>query len=199
MNMEVINQENIEFFAEQIKLGKVIAFPTETSYGLGCDATNSTSIDKVIAIKQRAPDKGLPVLISSLDKVDNYIITNPMVREIAKKHWPGALNIIGRISANSEIASQCSKDNFQAIRISSHPFIQNFHQISQIPLVATSANLSDHPASYSAEEIIEQFKGQDLKPDFIIDGGQLPKNPASTMIKVTDNGFEVIRFGSIII
>lgn len=197
--MEIIKSDNIDFFKEQIQLGKVVAFPTETSYGLGCDATNSSSIDRVISIKQRAPDKGLPVLISPLDKVDNYIITNPIIQEISKKHWPGALNIIGRISANSKIASQCSKDNFQAIRISSHPFIQNFHQISQIPLVATSANLSDHPASYSAEEILNQFKNQEYKPDFIVDGGQLPKNPASTMIKVTDNGFEVIRFGSIII
>jgi L-threonylcarbamoyladenylate synthase len=195
--MKIIGLEKLDDIISALKQGAVIAFPTETSYGLGCDATNLEAVKRTILTKQRDPDKGLPVLIPKSTSLEKFIISNPAIDQLAEKYWPGALNVIGKIVSSSPIAKPCSKNGYQAVRKSSHPFVIALQEISPIPLVASSANISGDEACYSSEEIIAQFQDQELKPDLVVDGGKIPKVPASTMIKATDNGFEVIRFGSI--
>lgn len=197
--MQIINHQELGSIANFIEQGKVIAFPTETSYGLGCDATNQEAVERVIAIKQRPNDKGLPVLIPKLESLDDFIISNKLINDIAHKYWPGPLNIIGRLANNSQLSPLCSKDGYQSIRLSSSDFIRNLQEIIPRPLVATSANISGEDACYDPQQIINQFKDQTLKPDYIVDAGILPETPASTTIKVTDNSYDILRFGSIVL
>lgn len=189
--------QDMAAIADAFKQGKILVFPTETSYGIGCDATNEKAVARVIAIKHRRPDKGLPVLVHSLEEARKHILFNERALELARKFWPGPLNIIGNVMPQSTIVEACHKDGRQGVRHSSSLFVQELLELVDFPIVATSANLSGETACYSADEAEAQFGASDVGPDFIVDGGVLPHNPASTMVRVSGDQIDVIRFGSI--
>ena len=88
--MKIINRENISEAVGQIVEGKVIVFPSETSYGLSCDATNQEAVDKIFKIKGRPSDKPLLIVVPSVEMAKKYLEWNEQIDELAKKYWPGA-------------------------------------------------------------------------------------------------------------
>ncbi len=192
-----IPSTDIQSIVDALRAGKIIVFPTETSYAIGCDAMNEAAVERVIAIKQRRPDKGLPVLISSVEEARKHIIFNKIAEDIVHKHWPGALNLISTIAVGSKIVEACHKDGMQALRQSGSPFVQALQEMWSGPLVATSANISGAESCYTADAVWAQFEGEEFQPDLIIDGGELPITPASTMVRVVGDRVDVVRFGKI--
>lgn len=182
---------------EAFRQGKVIVFPTETSYGIGCDATNEAAVERVIAIKQRRPDKGLPVLIGSVAEAKKHIAFNKIAENITHRHWPGPLNLISTVKPESDIVAACHKDGMQALRYSSAPFVQRVLEQLHLPIVATSANVSGAESCYSADDAWAQFEHAQFQPDIVVDGGRIPKVPASTMVRVVGDRVDVVRFGGI--
>lgn len=193
--MLAVTTEQIDQAVEALRAGKVIVFPTETSYGLGCDATNESAVAKIFRIKNRERLKALPVLIAAESRAKDYIQVSPVVEELMALFWPGPLNIIASINPKSPISDLCSQDGTQSVRVSSHPFTSIFVKRFEKPIVATSANLAGEPAIYSFEEVHNAFDATEEIPDVFINGGDLPKLPASTTVRVIDDRVEVLRQG----
>jgi L-threonylcarbamoyladenylate synthase len=192
-----ITSDDIERALECLQAGGVIVFPTETSYGIGCDATNDSAVARVFVIKDRPEDKGAPLIIPDNESAKLYIQVSDVVQKLINAHWPGALNIIGQIADGSPVSSRCSQDNSQSVRVSSHPFCSTLARRFGKPIVASSANISGQDAIYSISEVNRVFSDRPDKPDCIINGGDLPILPASTTVKVVGNNIEIVRQGSV--
>jgi len=204
--MEIINLEReqksaIEKVLVILRQGGGIAFPTETSYGLGCDPRNLAALGKIYRIKSRATSKALPLVACSMEQVESIFDMPARVRELTDKHWPGPLTVLLEPKdMRLRHALPVFKDGLAAVRISSHPFVQSLVCSYGFPLTATSANASDEEACYSVQEILKAFESQDVskQPDLIIDGGALPESEPSTIVKVNaDGNVEIVRQGAI--
>ena len=174
--------------------GGIIAYPTETFYGLGADATNPKAIEKIFTVKGRDFKNPISLIIGNPDDV------YPLVKDIpesAKKlmavFWPGALTIV--FAASDKISPLLTAGTGKiGLRVSSHPFALKIIQKFKKPLTATSANASGKPECSLASDVIEQIGD---KIDAIIDGEQTKGVKASTIIDVTCNPPVILREGAI--
>jgi L-threonylcarbamoyladenylate synthase len=180
--------------AEILAGGGVIAYPTETFYGLGADATNEKAIEKIFAVKGRNFKNPISLIIGQADDIYPLVQDVP---ETAKKlmtaFWPGALTII--FSAADKISPLLTAGSGKiGLRVSSHPGAQGIVQKLKRPLTATSANLSGAPECTRASEVAEQLGD---KIDAIIDLGNTPGTKGSTIIDVTCTPPVILREGAI--
>lgn len=192
-----LNEQKIAEALEALNAGQVIVFPTETSYGIGCDATNADAVARIFAIKGRPSGKGLPVLIPDMAAADSFVSMSAKARDLAQKYWPGALNIVAPIAAGSPIAEACSQDGFQSVRVSSHPFTSILVHRFGKPIVATSANVSGDEPIFDPKLARELFRDRPGKPNLILDGGVIPVRPGSTTVKVVGNEVTILRQGEV--
>jgi L-threonylcarbamoyladenylate synthase len=171
--------------------GGLIIYPTETCYGIGADATNMKSIEKIYEIKGRDPSKPIPILVSNLEMIKKYGLITKKIEVLVKKFMPGPLSIITRK------IRPVSDPNQKGIsfRISSHPVALELVKLLKKPLTTTSANISGQPSIYDIREVIETFQD---KVGMIIDFGDLPRTEPSTCVDMTREGnVKVIREGPI--
>ena len=179
---------------EIIAHGGIIAYPTETFYGLGADATNEKAIQKIFAVKGRNFKKPISLIIDQTD--DIYPLVQD-VSEVAKKlmaaFWPGALTIVF-LAANTISPLLTAGSGKIGLRVSSHPGAQGIVQKLKRPLTATSANLTGSPECISASDVALQLGD---KIDAIIDLGNTPGNKGSTIIDVTSTPLVILREGAI--
>jgi len=143
-----------------IRTGGVIAYPTETVYGLGCDPNQNSAIEKLLLLKQRANDKGLIIIAASLEQFNDFI--QPLAPEQQQKIQTEKKPTTWLVPALPKISDLlCGTHNTEikkiAIRISSHPIIKALCHILHHPITSTSANLSGHPTCYNGEQIRQQF------------------------------------------
>lgn len=200
MKIIPIKQVNIPELIDLLKIGKIIIYPTETCYGLGCDATNQNAVDRLNKIKQRGESKSFLVLASDTAMVRQYVEWNGMAEELAKKYWPGALTMILTATFPSSLARGVVKDDgTTAFRVTSHPFASALTKHLGLPLVSTSANIGGADNLYSSAAVISQFEHADSAPDYIIDSDILPEVPPSTIVSFVHGKVEVVRQGSIIV
>ena len=191
---------NIQEILEALKRGGVVVYPTETTYGIGCDATNVAAVARVFAIKHRPEGKGVTVLLPASDIFgDRYVTWQSELYRCASNCWPGALNIILPVRADASISVQCLTNGTLAVRRSSHPVANALVDVLGSPLVSTSANISGEPELYSAQDIFERFSRESLQPDLIFDAGTLPSRPPSTLISwdAAAQKINVLRQGEI--
>src|SRR3989339_315883 len=102
--MQIFKFENLEEIIDLIKAGGVVIFPTETSYGLGCDATNQSAVDKIFAIKGRVGDKPLLVVVPDIKMAKKYLKWNTTLDNLAQKYWPGALTMVGEYDVRAPLS-----------------------------------------------------------------------------------------------
>jgi L-threonylcarbamoyladenylate synthase len=174
--------------------GGIIAYPTETFYGLGADATNKKAIEKIFAAKGRNFKNPISLIIGQTDDVYSLVQGVP---ETAKKlmaaFWPGALTIVF-LAADKVSPMLTAGSGKIGLRVSSHPIALTIVQILKRPLTATSANLSGAPECTRAFEIAEQIGD---KIDAIVDLGDTPGTKGSTIIDVTCDPPVILREGVI--
>ncbi|OGH59782.1 MAG: threonylcarbamoyl-AMP synthase [Candidatus Magasanikbacteria bacterium RIFCSPHIGHO2_01_FULL_33_34] len=200
--MKIIKQAeiNIKEIVDELRQGKVIVYPTETCYGLGCDATNQKAVDKLFEIKKRQKDKTVLVLVSGLDVVRKYIELSPKIFELASKYWPGSLTVVAPVVYKDGLADGVvGSDNTMALRVTSHHLAHQLCKELGVPLVSTSANIATLESPYDIGSILSMYESEDKKPDIVIDGGTLPHRNTSTIIKVDKDNFEVLRQGDLIV
>jgi L-threonylcarbamoyladenylate synthase len=177
-----------------LREGKVVAYPTETFYGLGVDVTNEKAIKKLYDLKRR--DYGLPVAILVTDKamLEDYVekVTEP-VNNLIKAFWPGPLTIL--FPAGPKISKSLTTNTGKiGVRISSHPVATALVREFGKPLTTTSANLSGYPASLSTRHVQKYFKD---KIDCIVNGGECEPSRGSTVVDITEETMAIIRDGAI--
>jgi L-threonylcarbamoyladenylate synthase len=180
--------------AEIVAGGGIIAYPTETFYGLGADATNEEAIQKIFAVKGRDFKNPISLIIGQPENIYPLVQDVP---ETAKKlmaaFWPGALTIV--FSASNIVSPLLTAGSGKiGLRVSSHPGAQEIVQKLKKPLTATSANLSGAPECASAADVASQLGD---KIDAIIDLGDTPGTKGSTIIDVTCTPFAILREGTI--
>lgn len=198
---------------EALESGGVIAYPTETSYGLACDMTNASAVERIYQIKGRPMDKPLPVIVSSIEMAEDYVEFSPRACALAAEHWPGALTMVLPIR-EFRISNLESRVNFQipnskfkihilpnqmtlALRISSHPIAHALVEGLGRPISATSANISGEGNIYNPALLIQQFQGRPHQPDMLIDAGMLQPIPPSTIVEIVGDAVRVVRQGTI--
>jgi L-threonylcarbamoyladenylate synthase len=191
---------NVQEAIDVLKSGGVVVYPTETSYGLGCDVTNAEAIARIFAMKGRPAVKAIAAILPSNDWGEKYGLQwPPVLRALADKYWPGALNIVLPIRG-SVVPSKYVLDGTFAVRHSSHTIASALADGAGVPIVSTSANISGEPDQYSAQAIYDRYMQQTLRPDLVFDAGEIPKTAPSTLVKLSDDGTVVVlRQGEIVV
>lgn len=180
--------------AEIILSGGVIAYPTETFYGLGADATNEKAIKKIFAVKGRDFKNPISLIIGQTDDIYPLVKNIPeSAKKLMAAFWPGALTIIFQ-AANNVSPLLTAGSGKIGLRVSSHPIALKIVQKLKKPLTATSANLSGMSECSLASEVAGQIGD---KIDAIIDQGKTQGEEASTVIDVTCDPPVILREGAI--
>jgi len=202
--MQIINQDTISIaqIVEELKKGSVIVYPTETTYGLGCRMTDAAAVSRIFDIKQRQQEKSVLVVADDIAVIKEYVVWNPLLEDLAEKYWPGPLTIVAHVR-DEKIEKLpdgvVGPQDTLAFRVTSHPLAHDIaHDLGE-PLVSTSANIASMDSPYDITDVIAMFEGQEYQPDIIVDGGVLPHQPASTIVRVTDGFVEVLRQGEVIV
>jgi len=178
--------------AAVIEEGGVIAFPTDTVYGIGVSAFNKNAIEKIYDMKGRSHIKAIPILVG--DVVDLDQISSPLppaVLRIISKFWPGALTLV--LPASSSLPKNISPTPTVGVRIPDLDQVRNLLRATG-PLAATSANLSGEPSALTADEVLGQFDG---RIDLILDGGTVQGGQASTVLDCSRENLKILREGPI--
>jgi L-threonylcarbamoyladenylate synthase len=180
--------------AEIVADGGIIAYPTETFYGLGADATNEKAIQKIFTVKGRNFKNPISLIIGQTDDVNSLVQNVPdAAKKLMAAFWPGALTIV--FSAANSVSPQLTAGTGKiGLRVSSHPGAQGIVQKLKRPLTATSANLSGSPECVSASDVALQLGN---KIDAILDLGNSYGIIGSTIIDITCTPFAILREGVI--
>lgn len=194
MNLEKESRQDIAQAIAALCRGGVIAFPTETTYGLGCDPRNNGAIERIFRIKARDKHKPLLLVAGSWEQVEMVATLSSSAQTLAECYWPGPLTLILPLRSEAGLVEGVALNNEVSIRFSSSEIVQYLTNGFGFPIVATSANLAGQPDSRSLNEV----RAYNLDVDYIIDGGRLPDSKPSTVARVKEGGeIEVIREGAI--
>ncbi len=183
----------IEKAAKYIKEGKLVAFPTETVYGLGADAFNAYAVAKIFELKERPSFDPLIVHIASINDIRQLTITeDDRIYKIAEKFWPGSLTIIlpKKTSVPDIVTAGLPS---VGIRIPNNEIALKLIELSGCPIAAPSANKFGKLSPTTAQHVKKQLPNV----DFIIDGGKTNVGIESTIIKLNKKGFDILRYGII--
>ncbi|MBI5966505.1 MAG: threonylcarbamoyl-AMP synthase [Deltaproteobacteria bacterium] len=174
--------------------GRVVAFPTETFYGLGADALNKKALKKIFQVKGREEKKALPLLIADRTWLPGLVEKiSPRAEGLMKRFWPGPLTLVFEASRHLPRLLTANTGKV-GIRISSHPIAQALVQAVGRAITATIANRYGHPSASSPSEVF-QAMAQDLEA--ILDGGKTKGKLASTVVDVSGASPKIIRQGAI--
>ncbi|MDD9841478.1 MAG: L-threonylcarbamoyladenylate synthase [Alphaproteobacteria bacterium] len=193
MPIHTANADNIKQAAKQIKKGGLVAFPTETVYGLGADARNDKAITAIYQAKARPRFNPLITHIGDLAQAQQYGLFNDMAQHLAQQFWPGALTLIVPRQADCAIGALASAGlPSLALRVPNHPTAQALLAEAGCPLAAPSANVSGRLSPVTAEHVAATL------PDImILDGGQCALGLESTIIGCLDDRPILLRKGAI--
>jgi len=185
-------RDEVEKALKVIQDGGIILYPTDTIWGIGCDATNTEAIKKIFKLKQRDEAKSMIILLDTENKLESYVQEVPAIAydliEYAENPltlvMPGAKNISSALIA---------ADGSVGVRVSSHQFCQQLIQRLRKPIVSTSANISGSPSPQNFSEIAQEIiDGVDYVVD--LDRHDLSKKKPSTIMRIEPDGrFEFIR------
>ena len=177
-----------------ISQGGVIAFRTDTFYGLGADPLNSSAVRRILNLKGREDGKPILLLVSDLADVDRFIIRQSSTfRKVAHQFWPGPLTLVGE--ARQELPEELTAGTGTiGVRLASGEDVRALVRACGGALTATSANLSGQLPARSAEEVKNHFP---IGVDLIIDGGEVAVADASTVLDLSGNEARLVREGAI--
>ena len=192
-NLPELLRRQVEQAADILRGGGVVAYPTDTVYGLGADAYHDDAVRKVYAVKQRPPGIPLPILLADAAQLHRISMSNPMAERLMQRFWPGGLTII--MYKSEDFKSLVLAGGVKiGVRVPAHPVPRLLSRLLGRPLVGTSANLHDAPVTLTAAEVQNQLGS---KIDFIIDAGACPGGIESTIIDVTLTPPRILRQGII--
>ncbi len=184
--------EEILFAAEALRRGEVVAYPTETFYGLGVAALDELALARLRQLKGRAAEKTVSVLVAGDEMIDRLCRTvPPLGRRLMREHWPGPLTLA--LPARRGIPQALVKDGFVALRDSSHPTARALVLALGAPVTATSANLAGARPATTSEEVEDAFDGRCR----VLAGGITPGGEPTTIARVRGESLEILRQGAI--
>jgi L-threonylcarbamoyladenylate synthase len=185
--------EMLERAAATVRMGKVVALPTDALYTLVADPFNLRAVTQVFQAKGREPHRSLPILIGDLMMAEDLAAElSSRFFVLARRFWPGPLTII--VPAASKVPLKVTGNTGRlALRQSRSKIVNQLIGLLNQPLIATSANISGHPTCRSG---IEVFGMMDGRVDLVIDGGPCV-GPGATTVDITEPDWKLIKNGAI--
>lgn len=180
----IVPRETIADAVTALQAGGVVVFPTDTAYGLGCDFENQLAIKRILQIKGRQ-DQKFTIIATSLEQAAQFFpgsfLPGSKAVELAERYWPGPLSIV--------VSEQFS------VRVPDNAIARALVQAVGKPLIATSANKTGQQPVYILNDAQQQLGADNV--DAWVDGGELPQQPPSTIIRIQMDDIEIIRQGPI--
>lgn len=201
MQIIQINENNLDDVIERavkiLRTGGIVIYPTETCYGIGVDATNQAAVDKILKYKTKRKGKPMSVAVTGKKMAEDYVEVNEIAANIYDNYLPGPITVVstskGKVAKGVE-----SPENTLGIRIPDHIIISAIVEKLGKPVTSTSANVSYKKTPYCVSDILDNATQRQLDLiDLIIDYGELPHNPPSTVVDTTLNSYTVVRQGEI--
>jgi len=192
---EIISLSHPDVFiqaAAVIQAGGIVAFPTDTVYGIGVSAFNRKAIEKIYNVKGRSHLKAIPILVGDVEDLAQITPPIPLyIQQIVDNFWPGALTLV--LPASSSLPKSLSPTPTVGVRI---PNLDQARSLLRAtgPLATTSANLSGKPSALTADEVLQQLDG---RIDLILDGGTVHGGQASTVLDCSGESFILLRKGPV--
>lgn len=185
VNRDFPEVELIKRAVEVLAKGGLVAFPTETVYGLGASTKNMKAMKRLFEVKKRPQDKPFSLLIPSIYNIDNFATdVLPFAYRLADKFWPGPLTLVLKAKSSPTVGLRMPKAPVALEIINSFDF----------PIACPSANLSGKRSPLSAEDVLEELEG---KIELILDGGRVELGRPSTVVDATDLPIKILRKGFI--
>lgn len=180
--------------AEAILSGAVVAFPTESFYGLGVNAMDERAVERLFHVKKRPDDNPILILIPSVETLERYVVSIPETAcRLMDAFWPGGLTML--FEAGPRISPLLTAGTGKiGIRLSSHPLALALVRATGVPVTGTSANETGEPACVLAEEV---FRSLGDRVDLILDGGRTAGGKGSTVLDVTVHPPVILRPGMV--
>lgn len=180
--------------AEFLRAGEVVAFPTDTVYGVAVAAAHPDRLEALFALKRRPLDRRIPMLVASLEQATGAgWDADDRVQRLAERFWPGALTLVLPFCEGAPTPEDGAT---QAFRAPDHPVALELIRAAG-PLFATSANVSDQPDTLGADEVLIAFATQQDELAAVLDGGAVPGGVASTVLDVSVTPARILREGPI--
>ena len=186
------NTESIQTALEILQNGGLVAFPTDTVYGVGALAFDGKAVESIYTAKDRPIEKAIPVLIGDVADMEKVGMDIPDIAyKLAARFWPGPLTVI--VPKKPTLPESVSATNTVGVRMPDHEVARALLRAAG-PMAVTSANISGQLSPSTAQEVLAQLGG---RIDLIIDGGTTPGGVPSTVVDCTDMEIKILREGPI--
>ena len=194
-NIYTADAANIQKAAQLIRNGGLVAFPTETVYGLGANVYNAGAVAAIFAAKGRPAFNPLISHIAEIDFLSEYVETDERSLSLARHFWPGPFTmVLKRKEHNNSIDLACAGLPTATVRMPNHPIALDLIRAAGVPIVAPSANRSQTVSPTTAQHVAESLGD---KVDMILDGGPCAVGVESTIVDVTGKDVVLLRAGGI--
>jgi L-threonylcarbamoyladenylate synthase len=184
------NEQGIRQTVEAYQNGRIIAFPTDTVYGLGCNPLNKDSVSRIYDLKKRIGEKRFPILGFSKKDLEKIVEFNPKAEKISERFWPGQVTLL--LPIRKEISKQIENNGKLAVRVPNNECVLSILKQCKL-IVGTSANISGEKSILDPNEC--QMRLSEI--DILVDGGKIKSHGESTIIDFVDDEIKIIREGSI--
>jgi L-threonylcarbamoyladenylate synthase len=177
---------------DAIRRGGVVAFPTDTLYGLAADPRDEDAMAALFALKRRAPERTVALVAANLAQAETLATLGTQGRLLARYFWPGPLTLV--VPAAADLAgSVLSDEHLVGIRVPDHAVARALAELCGHPLTATSANRSGEPATSDPDEVVAQLPGLGL----LVDAGRTEGGPPSTVVDASGSEVRLLREGAL--
>ena len=193
LSLPISNPAALGQAAALLRAGELVAFPTDTVYGVGAIFSNAAAVDRIYAAKGRPDSKGIPILLASLQ--DLFLVVREIsegAARLADTFWPGPLTLV--LPKNSAVPSAVTQTATVAVRVPDHPLARALIAASGAPLAVTSANRSGEHAS-TDPAVVRRTLGSRIAA--VLDGGITPGGVPSTIVDCTVSPPDILRSGPI--
>jgi L-threonylcarbamoyladenylate synthase len=181
--------EGLAAAATILAAGGLVAFPTDTVYGLGCAASRPDAIEAIYVLKRRPPEKQIAILLGGIGDIQAQAwVMDERVEALARRFWPGALSLV--------LPSRAGDDRTQSFRVPDHELALGLLETAG-PMYVTSANVSDEPDTLDADDVLIAFATQADELAAVLDGGRVPGGVPSTVLDLTVSPARILRPGPV--
>ena len=190
MNVVNCDENGMNKIVNAYENGQIIAYPTDTVYGIGCNPFNKDSISKIYDIKNREGEKRFPILGFSKKELEKIVEFNTIAENISEKFWPGQITML--LPIRKEMSQRISNNGKLAVRVPNNECVLAILEKCKL-IVGTSANISGEKSILDSNECKTKLP----EIDILVNGGKITSLGESTIIDFVDDQLKVIREGSI--